>query len=159
MLTVLRTIMCNLTLNSVKGFVRNEVWAAVVIVAIGLSSGQSADASCGDYLFRNGKPVSGHEMANDHMVHERDIAVDYATLPDTPSQDPFRRCTGPNCSKSPVPFSPVPAAPVSQFRNTDPAALLGCISVPSAGRRITGFPESERGGRYVPSSIFRPPAA
>lgn len=144
-------------LRSVPGVSRRGL-LVVVMLGVVLSWTQSASASCGNYLFRNGKPVSGHSMADHEIVV---VASDLRDLADseTPVQVPVRRCSGPNCSSSPVPLVPVPAVPVNFLRSLDPAALLELASASSETRRAIELPESERGARYLPSSIFRPPAA
>lgn len=131
----------------------------VVTLSVVLSWTQSASASCGDYLFRNGKPVAGHLMPDHHLVV--DATIDFGDLANSevPIQAPARRCSGPNCSSSPVPFAPVPSVPVNLTRSLDPAALLEMASASSETRRAIELAESERGARYLPSSIFRPPAA
>lgn len=147
----------NQPLQSVRGFARRGL-LLVVTLSVVLSWTQSASASCGDYLFRNGKAVSGHSMSEQAIVVH---AVDFADLAnsETPVQVPVRRCSGPHCSSSPVPLAPVPAVPVNLIRSLDPAALLEMASTSSETRRAIELPESERGARYLPSSIFRPPAA
>lgn len=145
-------------LQSVRGFARRGL-LLVVTLGVLLSWTQSASASCGSYLFRNGKPVAGHSMAEHQIVV--DASVDFGDLAnsDVPAQAPVRRCIGPNCSSSPVPLAPVPTVPVNLLRSLDPAALLELASASSETRRAIELPESERGARYLPSSIFRPPAA
>ncbi|MFO1001242.1 MAG: hypothetical protein U0936_12935 [Planctomycetaceae bacterium] len=145
-------------LESVLGCVRRGLLLAVTLGSL-LSWTQSASASCGNYLFRNGVPVAGHSMPEHQIVH--DTTVDFGELADSgmPVQAPVRRCSGPNCSSSPVPLVPVPAVPVNLLRSVEPAALLELASASSETRRCIELPESERGARYLPSSIFRPPAA
>jgi hypothetical protein len=147
----------NQPLQSVLGFARRGL-LLVVTLSVVLSWTQSASASCGDYLFRNGKPVAGHSVP-DHQVVV-DATVDFGDLANSevPVHAPVRRCSGPNCSSSPVPLAPVPAVPVNLLRSLDPAALLELASSSSETRRAIELPESERGARYLPSSIFRPPA-
>ncbi len=148
----------NQPLQSVRGFARRGL-LLIVTLSVVLSLTQSVSASCGDYLFRNGKPVADHSMAEQQLVHV--TTVDFADLANSevPVQAPVRRCSGPNCSSSPVPLAPVPAVPVNLMRSLDPAALLEMASASSETRRAIELPESERGARYLPSSIFRPPAA
>jgi hypothetical protein len=146
----------NQPLQSVRGVARRGL-LLVVTLSVVLSWTQSASASCGNYLFRNGKPVAGHSMPEHQVV---DATVDFGDLANSevPVQAPVRRCSGPNCSSSPVPLAPVPAVPVNLLRSLDPAALLEMASASSETRRAIELPESERGARYLPSSIFRPPA-
>jgi hypothetical protein len=145
-------------LRSVPGFLRRGLMLAVTL-GVALSWTQSASASCGNYLFRNGKPVAGHSMSEHQVVV--DAIVEFGDLANlaAPVQAPVRRCSGPNCSSSPVPLAPVPAVPVNLLRSLDPAALLDLAAISSETRRAIELPESERGARYWPSSIFRPPAA
>lgn len=148
----------NQPLQSVRGFARRGLLLTFTL-GIVLSWTQSASASCGNYLFRNGKPVAGHSMPEQQVV--QDGSVDFGELADSeaPAQVPVRRCSGPNCSSSPVPLAPVPAVPVNVSRSLAPAALLELASASSETRRAIELPESERGALYLPSSIFRPPAA
>lgn len=145
-------------LQSVHGFARRGL-LLVMTLGIVLSWTQSASASCGNYLFRNGNPVAGHAMPEHEIV--QDVTVDFGQLASTdlPVQAPVRPCSGPNCSSSPVPLAPVPAVPVNLLRSLDPAALLVLASSSSQTRGAIELPESERGARYLPSLIFRPPAA
>ncbi len=144
-------------LRSVRGFLRRGL---LLVVALGvvLSWTQSASASCGNYLFRNGKPVAGHSMSEHQIVQDAAVVFGVLANSEVPVQAPVRRCSGPNCSSSPVPLAPVPALPVNFLRSVDPAALLELASTSSETRRAIELPESERGARYLPSSIFRPPA-
>jgi hypothetical protein len=144
-------------LQSVPGVARRGL-LLVVTLSIVLSWTQSASASCGNYLFRNGKPVAGHSMPEHQVVVEATAGFADLASSDVPVQAPVRRCSGPNCSNSPVPLAPVPAVPVNLLRSLDPAALLELASASSETRRAIELPESERGARYLPSSIFRPPA-
>ena len=64
-------------LQSVRGFARRGL-LLVVTVSVVLSWTQSASASCGNYLFRNGKPVAGHSMPEHQVVVEAN--VDFADL-------------------------------------------------------------------------------
>ena len=135
-----------------------SVGLALVLMAVVLSTSKTASASCGDYLFRNGKPVASHGLSHAEMPAEHEVVVQKSGSTDVPEQAPIERCKGPNCSKSPIPFAPSPSAPLSQVRVSDPAALLGSILSGADTREVTEFPESEQGARYLPSSVFRPPA-
>lgn len=136
-------------------------------IAVSLSTTSSAVASCGSYLFRNGKPVSHHAMtgpteininvppsAGGHSNHMQNVLSQT-----TPRELPAAPCNGPNCSRSRMPLAPVPSAPTNLIRNVDQAALLETLSQASQANAEIEFPESERGACYEPSSIFRPPAA
>jgi len=120
-----------------------------------LSWNASASASCGNYLFRNGKPVSDHAMATD-VVNTQ--SADSQASPGDPNRIPVKPCSGPNCSSSPLPFAPVPTAPSTLIRGFDQAAVLASLATPQTSSGASQIPESERGARFEPSSIFRPPA-
>ena len=117
--------------------------------AVAMSMSNSAVASCGNYLFRNGKPVSHHTMAGPSELSLRAPQSGSDQLPHTLI----------GRSRSRMPLAPVPAAPTNLIRNVDQAALLETLSQASQGSGEVEFPESERGACYEPSSIFRPPAA
>lgn len=135
-----------------------RVSSALMCLVVVLLSSNTASASCGDYLFRNGKPVSDHRMSHIGRSAEHDVVIDKFGSTNGPSRAPVRRCNGPNCSNSPVPFAPMPSAPLSQIRSSEPAVLLESIMCSIETREAIEFPESERGARYMPSSVFRPPA-
>lgn len=134
--------------------VRRWVSMAVVTLAIVLSSA-TASASCGNYLYRNGKPVSGHAMPVEsvHQVIAKDVQAQTHPL-----EVPVRRCTGPNCSRNSMPVVPVPAAPSNLIRGFDQAAILDALIPLCRPEGGIEFPESERGACFEPSSVFRPPA-
>lgn len=121
-----------------------------------LSWNASASASCGNYLFRNGKPVGDHAMATDLV---RAHSADGHASPGDPNGIPDKPCRGPNCSSSPLPFAPVPAAPSTLIRGFEQAAVLESLAKPQSNSGAIQIPESERGARFEPSTIFRPPAA
>ena len=146
-------------------FLRGVMMLAAAI-AVSLTTMNSAVASCGNYLFRNGKPVSHHAMAGpteicvnvpqsagDLSVHRRNLLSQT-----TPVELPAAPCNGPHCSRSRMPLAPVPVAPANPIRNADQATLLESLSHASQACGEVEFPESERGACYEPSSIFRPPA-
>jgi len=114
----------------------------------------SAVASCGNYLFRHGKPVDDKSTAmNDHDDagnHEQETNRPLGELPGPP-------CHGPNCSGHPVPLIPVPVAPTNLVRGFDQAAILESLAQTPMPRRAMEIPTSERGAHFVPSSVFRPP--
>lgn len=122
---------------------------------VALSWMQSASASCGNYLFRNGKPVSGHFRPMDSLngVQAHELQADAGPL-----EFPVRRCSGPNCSSSPLPLAPVPAVPSNLIQSFDPAAILEMLVQSSETPRGIEIPQSERGACFEPSLIFRPPA-
>jgi hypothetical protein len=158
MISTRQNILYGQPLKSVRDFVRNGVWAVVTCTVL-LAGSKSASATCGNYLFRNGKPVADHAMTHAQTMQETNIVLGQFATRRAPAQTPVRRCSGPNCSNNPVPFAPVPSAPISQMRGFDPAALLESISLSAATLEALELPESERGARYWPSAIFRPPMA
>ncbi len=142
-----------------------RVSAIVVFMGVMIVS-QSVFGSCGDYLYRNGRPVSSHfspmhesplDASPDRLL-TRANSLDLLTRNESPAI-PVRRCSGPNCSSSPLPFAPAPNAPSNLIRGFDQAAILESLAGFLATRGAIEFPESERGACFEPSSIFRPPAA
>ncbi len=133
---------------------RRVMFAASAMI-LGLNWTASASASCGNYLHRNGQPVNGHLVSMDSLsgVHAEGISSS-----ESPLEVPVRRCSGPNCSSNPLPLAPVPVAPVNLFRVVDPAVILESLSKASSTRDGIQVPQSERGGFFEPSSVFRPPA-
>ncbi|MBL8819213.1 MAG: hypothetical protein JNL58_24495 [Planctomyces sp.] len=134
------------------------MWVAAALFPAIVSSG-SAAASCGDYLFRNGKPVAGHSTSEGHWLKNSWGSFELLESPVTPVDVPVRRCSGPNCSGNPLPLLPVPSGPTNQLRDNDADLLLEMLSLRINSGRSVELPESERGARYLPSTIFRPPAS
>ena len=149
----------NTTLNSPQDAMRLQIEyrrfvmvAAICLVTATWSSASSA-ASCGNYLFRNGKPVhDSRSLMNDHQdaANPESETNKTGNLPAPP-------CHGPNCSGNPVPLMPVPVAPTNLVRGFDQAAILESLAQTPTDRCAMEIPRSERGARFVPSSIFRPP--
>jgi hypothetical protein len=142
-------------LNGVSGCLRFVVLLSLV-ATIALSATRSASASCGDYLFRNGRPVSSHSLTMNPVTRGQ---ADNSETGSSPIQVPFGRCSGPNCSSSPVPLTPVPTAPSTLIMGFDQAAVLEALAGTCTNSGAIQIPESERGARFEPSTIFRPPAA
>ncbi len=134
--------------------VRRLLVVAVTLL-VAMSSASSASASCGNYLYRNGRPVSTHSMPM-HSMNTN--STDRQVSENSPVEMPVHRCSGPNCSNSPVPMTPLPAAPSNQIRGFDQAAILESLVKTDSSQAAQNRPESERGARFEPSSIFRPPA-
>lgn len=124
----------------------------VVLVFCGMMVGsRDAQASCGDYLFRHGKPVSAHLMSVDRAAETALIGVeDSAVLPGRP-------CSGPSCQGSRIPVDPIPAVPVQLLRLMDSAVLLEQLAACQAVPGSLEIPQSERGAAYEPGSVFLPP--
>jgi hypothetical protein len=138
----------------------SRAWIGVLLaVFASVFSTDNVAASCGNYLFRHGIPVQIHGDDGQASIDDTGFAVDVLFASGVPRQHTIPPCRGPNCSRSPVPLAPVPAVPVNLLRSLDPAALLELASASTETRRAIELPESERGARYLPSSIFRPPAA
>ena len=129
-----------------------RVLLAVVTMSVGLVWSSTATASCGNYLYRNGKPVIDSALSmNDHTENH--------AAGKTPSGIPLPPCHGPNCSGNPIPLTPVPVAPTNLVRGFDQATILESLADATSPAGAIEIPASERGARYVPSSLFRPPAA
>ena len=129
-----------------------RVLTAVGAISVALVWSSTASASCGNYLYRNGKQVA------DSSFSMSDYRENHASSK-LPDGIPVPPCHGPNCSGSPTPLAPVPAAPMNLIRGFDQATILESLADSASPSRATEIPESERGARFVPASIFRPPAA
>ena len=136
-------------------FMRGLLWLGVAVVATMWTETATA-STCGHYLYRNGKPVGNHET---NMQSVNPTATAGNSAQNSPIELPVRRCSGPNCSENPTPLAPVPPAPVHLIRGFDQMAILESLSRPPVTRDAIEIPESERGARFEPSTIFRPPAA
>ncbi|MBC7967965.1 MAG: hypothetical protein H7Z17_18805 [Fuerstia sp.] len=129
-----------------------RVLLAMVTISVALVWSSTASASCGNYLYRNGKPVTDSSFSmNDHNENHASNK--------TPAGVPLPPCHGPNCSGNPIPLAPVPVAPTNLIRGFDQATILESLADSTSPSGAIEIPASERGARYVPSSIFRPPAA
>ncbi|APZ90503.1 hypothetical protein Fuma_00082 [Fuerstiella marisgermanici] len=123
-----------------------RLYACVLVMgAVTFLGNSNAHASCGDYLFRNGVPVSGH---SDARLNEVDHQAE--------SQPPSRPCHSPNCSKG---RSPVTPDSPTMSRSFDQDALL--LQFVSAGQRPISSvaAESEAVADVRAVTIFRPPRA
>lgn len=142
--------------NTRRSMVGCRVVFVVTIFSTQLCCMQCVSASCGNYLYRNGSRISHHSMP----VHEPNgISSDFAAVVHIPVEIPVRHCSGPNCSSRPIPLAPVPAVPGNLIRGFDQAALMELVLQTQTIRCAIEIPESERGARFEPSSVFRPPAA
>ena len=113
----------------------------------------SAAASCGNYLFRHGKPVNdSFSLMSDHRDARNQTSETNKT-----SELPLPPCHGANCSGNPVPWMPVPVAPTNLVQGFDQAAILESLAQTPTQRSAIEIPRSERAACFVPSSIFRPP--
>jgi hypothetical protein len=114
----------------------------------------AVNASCGNYLFRHGKSVTDASFSFSLNDHNEKYAAGQ-----TPAGMPVPPCHGPNCSGNPIPLAPVPVAPGNLIPGFDQATILESHADSTSPSGTIEIPESERGARFVPSSIFRPPAA
>lgn len=128
---------------------RVPVIACLVIIL----SSPSALATCGDYLFRNGRSVVFHDVRSG----ETQGAAAELMAPGLPVNEsaplPFR-CHGANCSQAPVPVPPIPAA-VRVI--SDSAILLDLLPGCCDSFRAFALPRSERAVKCESSPPFRPP--
>lgn len=147
------SVRCRDALPPVLGVERFLRLGVVVLMGIALIGGWTsvASASCGDYLAHSEKPVF---LTDDAQVGNQ-AKVGNSTA--KPFQTPDRPCSGPNCSRGSLPPASVPPAGLIQV--SDQAALRESLSSVSPPDHAAVIPESERGTRYEPSSIFRPPTA
>lgn len=126
-------------------------WMMTIIsVSVVVAWSSTASASCGDYLYRNGKRAINSSLS----MHEHNSN---RTSDTAPLELPIPPCHGPSCSGQPVPLMPAPAAPTNLVRGFDQAAVLESLALTPPLRRAIEIPTSERGACFVPSSIFRPP--
>jgi hypothetical protein len=130
--------------------------ASMLVVVLNCMA-SAAQASCGNYLYRNGRPVGGHMMLTDSVPASQDrvltdhIVTDHNEAPAVP-------CSGPNCTGRPFPVVPIPVAPLNPARGFHPAVILQSSTIAEPECDSRQVPLSERGARFEPSSVFRPPA-
>lgn len=128
------------------------VLMAVVTMSVFMAWSATVSASCGNYLYRNGKQVSHSSFSmNEHNENH--------AAGQTPARMPVPPCHGPNCTGNPAPLAPVPVAPTNLIRGFDQATILESLADSVSPSGAIEIPESERGARFEPSSVFRPPAA
>lgn len=131
------------------------VTRCVVACCVFLSAG-SLFASCGDYLFRNGKPVSGHSTS---VMGQDAVFSAGRRIGEAPPQNSVPICSGPNCSSRPFshfPASQIPRVLVKGFRAE---CVLESMTEQQQPSKMLENPQSERGAFFEPLPIFRPPAA
>ena len=124
------------------------------IVAVSMASvwTTTAFASCGNYLYRNGRTVTDSSFSMNGQDENHGSGK-------TPAPVPVRPCHGPNCSGDPIPLAPVPVAPTNLIRGFDQAAILETLTDLISPSLTIEHPESECGADFEPPSVFRPPAA
>lgn len=134
--------------------------AALVLVITSVLADTAVAGSCGHYLFRNGKPVSGeqHAAADYAMPSHAAMPADAQPAHDRVPGQPRRPCNGPGCHGQPLPVTPAPVS-LSLSRSTDQAVLLRELLTPCTERDSSLLPQSERGECFRAASIFRPPCA
>lgn len=156
------TCLCSIPLRIARRFA-----VAGMVLIVFTSWTRAASASCGDYLLHHGKMVSDQRMTD----HATFVAIgqpdgrgipagsEKVTRPTLPGGSPAGGCAGPNCSRQPTPFGSPPVIPAWQLKLLEPAVLQSVLEVGASLSRARTLPVSERGARYLPSSVFRPPEA
>ncbi|MBL8815180.1 MAG: hypothetical protein JNL58_04040 [Planctomyces sp.] len=138
--------------DSVKSLSLRIAVVLGTLISISLTSSSAFADTCGDYLYRNGHPVSAHG----HMNHHSEVPAD----PNAPEPTGFSQkklpCNSPSCRGQSTPLAPVPVH-VEFSRYSDPASLLDELMLVATGRGPTCVPVSERGELLVATDIFRPP--
>ncbi len=154
---------------------RPAVLLKLVALFVMLLPGSKLCASCGDYLFRNGRnashsidrpPLTARQLPAGSLL-TGDLSMDDLVAGQvfggreglvSDEHPPVRRCSGPNCSQSPTPLSS-PEVPISNLRGFDQATMMDSLDSPQFVAGGAEKPVSERGAKQMPSRIFRPPAA
>ncbi len=129
-----------------------RVLATIVAVSMALVCTSTASASCGDYLYRNGKTVTDSSFSMNGQDENHGSG-------ETPVRVPVQPCHGPNCSGNPIPLAPVSVAPTNLIRGFDQAHILETLTDLISPSGTFEHPESECGADFEPPSVFRPPAA
>lgn len=140
------------TARAIRSGVRLDAALQFVVACLVVLNAGPLFASCGDYLFRNGKPVSGHSMAK--PAGEAEVSEHPA-----PQRDAIPRCSGPNCSSRPMSHLPVSQVPIAPVRGMRADCILNSPHEQPGIRSISGIPRSEQGAYFEPLPIFRPPTA
>jgi hypothetical protein len=146
-----------LPLKTQQTSVRTLCSLIAAVLAVLLWSSSDAHASCGRYLYRQGKPV---EHSGDSASRTDSLPTAKNSLADVTSrplhQIPARRCTGPGCSESPLPLAPV-SVPFTLQRTTDVGVLSDLRA--TSPSLLDGLLEvrSERIASSEPAEVFRPP--
>lgn len=123
---------------------RRALIGIIVLIVAGIGFGGTANASCGDYLFRNGQPVREHGQ---HAA-AKDQSTESQRVPTGP-------CNGPNCSSAPL-IPADPASPIYVKYRVEHAitAFTGRNSTELESRRRQ---TSEAAESADPAEIFHPP--
>jgi hypothetical protein len=135
------------------GYVLQAVGFCLVLC---VGSAVARAETCGHYLFRNGVPVS-----MEHAETSRNVPADGHTLASAGTQDAPKSsqtpCHGPGCRQRTIPDWPG-SVPVTLSVETDPAMLTAGLQLCGGAAGGLLWPESERGSRFYPMLVFRPPA-
>ena len=89
---------------------------AVAVCLVAITWPTSAAASCGNYLFRHGKPV---DKPLSLMTEHHDVQNHVGEKNKASNELPAPPCHGPNCSGNRIPLIPVPVAPSNLIRGFD----------------------------------------
>lgn len=125
--------------------------AGYVICAI--CSPAEVQASCGNYLFQHGKPVSVH-ASNGHLGVQTFPPFKFDDEQPGPN---FPFCTGPNCSRRVPPLFPLGTAPLLRLQNIEQANISEMTAKLLFAVKRMDIPRSERGDFFEPEPFFRPP--
>jgi hypothetical protein len=138
--------------------VRKLCGRVAAVIAVLLLSPLDADASCGGYLYRQGRPVEHSQVRSSDTDFLPGATNQIADATNPPlHQIPSRHCSGPGCSESPLPLAPV-SVPITLPRTTDSGVLSDLRTLSPAS--LDGLLElqSERIASPEPGEVFRPPA-
>lgn len=129
--------------------------ALLIVTSVQWSSlVNSAAASCGDYLFRHGKPVAQHTSG--HAINTGLTTLSSESSHSSSIPDPVP-CTGPHCSRRTLPSAPVEAPLTIRSRNSEQATVADVVACLHFGEMPRRIPESEHGAFFEPNPLFRPP--
>ncbi len=131
-----------------------RLWLFVCVIVSWAMAYEEADGSCGSYLFRRGKPVAFHaaggmpeSLVGLRMLDDSHVSPASHSIP----------CSGPHCSQSDRPFSPVEVPPTVRMGDSDQALLSSQIEPGTFLASAHIVPASERGSYFEPNRVFRPP--
>ena len=131
------------------------VTKCVVVCFVFLSAGPLF-ASCGNYLYRNGKPVSWHAVS---IASQESRLLAGGSIGFAPPHESVPPCSGPNCSSRPMPHFPVSQVPLGLVKGLRAECILESMAEHQPASETLEHPQSERGAFFEPLPIFRPPAA
>jgi hypothetical protein len=122
--------------------------AALLAVTI-LCAPRQSQASCGDYLM----PSFGHNSAATSK-DSADAMPGMGHRQDDRQRDPHQPCSGPNCSKRPLPQAPIPTSPAPV---QDLAALFFMLTVVAPEPLSSTFQAPSEKPTQSGSPVFHPP--